>query len=466
MSTSFIHAAQSCIGSVHVLTASHDQEPYLQAARYGRGQALAVVRPETTLQISQLVRLAQEFGIRLIPQGSNTSLTLSATPSDAQYDVVLSTARLKEVFQCDPLERTLRVSSGYKLSEINQKLEPHDLFFPIDLSADPSVGGMLACNTGGTRLVRYGDVRHNTLGLSAVLAEPAGEIIEWSNALSKNNVGIDGKHLFIGTSGAFGIITEAVLSLHPLPKQKAVALIAPSSIEAVMLLFQKISTRFHDVLSAFEGMSRNAVILALEHVPNLRTPFPELPDYLLLIELSSTFSPAELSLSEALENFLAEYFETLINDAIVGADESLWQLRHSLSEGLRARGQVIGFDIALKRSDFQHFRLDAEKLLKERLPEIIIADFGHIGDGGMHFNIVWPKELGTLSDTYKMALRDTFYDLVVYSYKGSFSAEHGIGPYLQHHYDRYTPAPIKHFATQLESVFNPKHCLSVTRFGN
>lgn len=467
MSQQFIEDARSCVGEPHVLHNPKDMEPYVLAARYGRGQALAVLRPSTTDEVSQLIKLAKTHHVRLIPQGSNTSLTLSATPQDERHDAVLSSLRLKEVFELDVLERTLRVSSGYRLSEINERLSQHGLWFPIDLSADPTVGGMLAANTGGTRLVRYGDVRHNTLGLSVVLAEPAGEVLKWPNALAKNNTGIDGKQLFIGTSGAFGMITEVTLRVHPLPTQYAVALIAPTSEEAVMHLLQAISTRFHDVLSAFEGMSRHAVELALAHVPNLRAPFQQgLPEYMLLVELSSTLSRDMLSLSDAFESFLADHFGEWIEDAIVGADESLWALRHSLSEGLRARGQVIGFDIALKRIDFSRFRAEARSLLEKQFPQVEIADFGHVGDGGMHFNLVWPKELGPLPEDIKNAIREAMYDLVVHRFQGSFSAEHGIGPYLQEQYDRYTPPEIKAFATRLEEAFNPKHLLSVTRFGN
>jgi FAD/FMN-containing dehydrogenase len=439
--------------------ASTDIEPrYLAGSRYGAGEAAALLKPATPAEVASLLKLAGEHGVGLVAQGAHTGLVRAATPAG---QVLLSTERLRSTFDFDPLDRTLRVSTGFKLSEVNQRLAEHGLQFPIDLSADPSIGGMLAHNTGGTRMLKYGDVRANTLALEVVLA--SGEVLRLGRGLAKDNAQLALQHLFIGSSGAFGVITEATLKLHPLPRQAAVALVAPGSLDAVWPLYQRFMARFGGLVSAFEGISANALDAAI-HVCGGASPFADgLPPYALLVELSSDFDGVDLRalLHAELE---AGFERGDVVDAALDRDAELWALRHAVSEGLREQGAVIGFDISLPRPAVWAFRERASHWLAAEFPPAKVCDFGHLGDGGQHFNLVWPKGELALSPAENQRLRDGIYALVA-EHGGSFSAEHGLGPLLQRCYDAHTDGGVRDLSGQLDALLNPQRLLGQFRFG-
>lgn len=441
--------------------ASTEVEPrYLSGARYGAGHAAALLKPGTAAQAAEWLQLAQQHGVPLVLQGAHTGLVKAATP---QGQVLLSTERLREVFDFDPLDRTLRVSSGFKLSEVNQRLAEHGLQFPIDLSADPSIGGMLAHNTGGTRMLRYGDVRANTLAIEVALAD--GRLLRLGKGLAKDNSALALQHLFVGASGCLGLITEATLKLAPLPKQAAVALVAPASLDAVWPLYQRWMNEFGVLVSAFEGLSANALEAAI-HVQGGASPFAtELPPYSLLIELSSELPASQLNLRELLHGALEAAFESgEVVDAALDNDEGLWGLRHAVSEGLREQGAVIGFDISLPRKAVWSFREQASAFLAEAFAPAKVCDFGHLGDGGQHFNLVWPKSAAPLSAEDGQRLREGVYALVA-AHGGSFSAEHGLGPLLQGTYAAHTAAGVRELAGAIEGLLNPQGLLGQFRFG-
>ncbi|MBB5203069.1 FAD/FMN-containing dehydrogenase [Inhella inkyongensis] len=441
--------------------ASTEVEPrYLQGARYGAGQAAALLKPGSVAEAAELLRLADAHGIALVLQGAHTGLVQAATP---QGQVILSTERLREVFEFDPLDRTLRVSTGFKLSEVNQRLAEHGLQFPIDLSADPSIGGMLAHNTGGTRMCRYGDVRANTLGMEVLRAD--GQALRLGLGLAKDNSALALQHLFIGSSGALGLITEATLKLAPLPKQSAVALVAPADWDAVWPLYQRWTAAFGSLVSAFEGLSANALEAAI-HVQGGASPFAEgLPPYSLLVELSADVPASQLDLRALLHTQLEADFESgAVVDAALDNDEGLWGLRHAVSEGLREQGAVIGFDISLPRRAFLPFRAQAGAWLAEHFAPAKVCDFGHLGDGGQHYNLVWPKDCPKPGAEDMARLREGIYALVA-AHGGSFSAEHGLGPLLQATYDALTPSALRQSAGAVAAALNPSNRLGQFRFG-
>jgi FAD/FMN-containing dehydrogenase len=459
----FLEEAIALLGEAGVQAGVAIEARFLEAARYGSGAALAVVRPIDEHQVARLLVLARECALRLVPQGAHTGLVLGATPNDAQGDVVLSTDRLRDVFEFDALDNTLRVSAGFRLGELNERLEEHGVHFPIDLSADPSVGGMIATNTGGTRMMRHGDVRANTLGVTVVLAEPAGEVLRCEPALFKANAGIDAKHLFIGTGGAFGVVTEAVLRLHPLPRQRAVAMVALSSDEATWPFYSAASSAFGDLVSAFEGISGKALDLAVRHGTGLRAPFEGAPPvHAILLELSSALGPRDLDLDASLSTFLGQQLEAEgIIDAVVGRREALWAIRHRIGEGLRAHGEVMGLDLSFPRRRYAAFSAEARAWLAEWNGAVEVADFGHLGDGGVHFNLVWPR--GLLDAAAVRGLRAAMYDIAA-AHGGCFSAEHGIGPHVQAAYERHTAAPQLALARRLAGALAPHGELGTMRF--
>ncbi|OWV80387.1 FAD-dependent oxidoreductase [Rhizobium sp. R635] len=455
------------------IVAQAGMEAYETGARYDRGRAAAVLRPRTTAEVSAAVAYCVRHAIPLIPQSGNTGLVSGSTPDASGNEAVLSLDRLSAGMDLDLDNRSVRVDAGMRLSELNGRLEEHGLFFPIDLGADPRIGGMVATNTGGSRFLKYGDVRRNTLGLTVVLADEQGSVLDLQNHLRKDNTGVDWKQLFIGTSGAFGIVTECVLNLEPLPRQVATALLVPASGAHVLPLLRAMEERLGAYLSAFEGMSANAVKAAFAHVPSLRNPFQggQVPDYVILAEISRTWAPreGEQPLDAVLEATLAEIWElpaAPLADALPGPPQEIWALRHCLSEGVKHLGKLIAFDLSFRRGDIMAFcdRMRAD--MPAKFPGITICDFGHIGDGGVHFNLVVPKDSHLLQDeTFESRLRDWVIETAVGEYDGSFSAEHAIGRRNQAFYDRYTPEKQKHMAAGLKALTSPARLGSV-RFGS
>lgn len=422
------------LGVENVLTDNAEMAKYQTAARYDDGKAAFVVRPRDVDSISAAVAICRRHGVTLIPQGANTGLVGAAVPGPAGADGVLSLDRLAREITLDLPNRSVRVSAGVLLSDLNTELEKHGLACPIDLGADPSIGGMVATNTGGARFIRYGDLRHSVLGLKVVLADEAGTVVDLAGGLRKNNVGLDLKQLFIGTGGAYGIVTHVDLDIQKLPRQSATALVVPESRASVLPLLLASEEAFGGDLTSFEGMSGEAIGCVFRHVPDTRNPFaPEpIPDYAVLIELtrSTSESAAQENLAAHLGDFLGQQFEagTIVN-AVMDHPESLWKIRHSISEALREEGRVIGLDISVRRGDLERFHVEARSLVTRDYPWLSICDFGHCGDGGDHFNLVWPKKADRPYDTaVAKEVRTRIYEILVRGFGGSFSAEHGIGP--------------------------------------
>lgn len=447
-----------------------EMAPYVNGARYGNGDAACIVRPATREQVAAVVALCAARGIHLVPQGANTGLVGASTPDASGTQVVLSLTRLRQRCQIDPVNRTAEVDAGLLLHELNERLKPHGLWFPVDLAADPTIGGMIAANTGGTRLLRYGDARHNLLAIEAVLFEPAGQIVRLGKALRKNNTGFDLKQLFVGSSGAAGIVTGATLEVAAEPQQSVTALLVPASDDAVATLLVAAEAQLGDFLSAFEGMSANALQAALAHVPSLRNPFASeaIPDFAILVELSCAASTAQtgLDLEQLLIRFLEDRLGAEIENAVLGRGNDLWHLRHSLSDGARALGKVIGFDVSVRRSDVMRFRREAMDLVAARYPQLAVVDFGHVGDGGLHFNLVWPHDAAQpYSAEVVDYVRDDIYELVVTRFDGSYSAEHGVGPHNHAYYLKYTAPADLDLSGRLQSMLDPGGLFGRVRLG-
>ncbi|MBL0373966.1 FAD-binding oxidoreductase [Rhizobium sp. KVB221] len=458
-----ISALRGLIGDHAVLTEPADMAPYETGARYDKGLAAFVARPGSTEHLSAAVAYCVQHGICLVPQSGNTGLVSGSTPDATGAQGVLSLDRLTSIFELDRANRSVRVAAGMRLSDLNARLEDAGLCFPIDLGADPRVGGMVATNTGGSRFLRYGDVRRNTLGLKVVLADATGTVLDLTSDLRKNNTGVDLKQLFIGTSGSYGVITECVLNLEPVPQQTATALLVPASPESVSDLLNAMEAAVGSYLSAFEGMSGNAVRAALDHVPSLRNPFQGgiVPDFVILAEISRSNTPrkGEQSLDEVLETVLEEIWEgedQLLADAFVGPPGEIWAMRHALSEGVKHRGRLVAFDLSFRRGDVMRFLDRMKTELPVKFPDVTICDFGHIGDGGVHFNLVVARDDARMSDgAFENSLRAWVFDIAVQQFGGSFSAEHAIGRKNQAFYDRYTPREIRKLSASLRKVTSP-----------
>jgi FAD/FMN-containing dehydrogenase len=422
----------------------------------------------STNEVSRVLAFATARGIRVVAQGANTGLVGGSTPDASGEMLVLSLERMDRPLEVDRVDRTVTAGGGVLLSQLDAALGEEGLLFPIDLGADPTVGGMVATNAAGTRVLRYGDLRQNLLGLEAVLAD--GTVLDLMAALRKNNTGFDAKQLFVGTSGVFGVVTRAVLRVAPRPAQRTAALVGAADGATALLLLSHLERRLGDVLTAFEVLSADALAPVFAYQPRLRNPFAAgLPPYTVLVELSTTLPAAAVALDDLLETTLGELLEderAAISDVFPGKPSDLWDIRHHVSESHRHMGQVLGFDISVPRSSMAEFVDAARALVAAKHPYIRVCDFGHWGDGGVHLNLVWKTDDGARpANELKAELQPLVYDLAVGRFRGSFSAEHGVGPHNQPFYDRYTPELVREVCRALKAQLDPRGLLGTTRLG-
>jgi FAD/FMN-containing dehydrogenase len=462
-------ALRGVLGEGAVVTEPHELARYEQGWRYGAGKALAAVRPSSTEEVSRVLGFASSRGLRVVPQGANSGLVGGSTPDGSGRMLVLSLERLHRLLEIDPVDRTVTADGGVRLSQLDAALAEKGLLFPIDIGADPTVGGMIATNAAGNRVLRYGDVRQNLLGLEVVLAD--GSVLDLMTALRKNNTGLDAKQVFVGTSGVFGVVTRAVLRVAPRPAQRATALVGTAEGAAAMRLLSQLERNVGELLSAFEVISAEALAPVFRYQPRLRSPFgASLPPYTVLVELSTALGADRLSLDELLESTLGAMVEGEagedVTDVFPGKPTELWDIRHHVSESLRHEGEVLGLDISVPRASMPSFVEAARDLLVPDYPFIRVCDFGHWGDGGVHLNLVWTKEEARRpSADLKAELQPLVYDLAVSRFRGSYSAEHGVGPHNQAFYDRYTPALVREICRALKARLDPQDLLGTTRLG-
>lgn len=456
--TPMLDSLVQLIGEDAVLTSAADRAGYEKGWRYGEGRALAVVRPRSSEEVARVLAIAAEHGVPVNPIGANTGLVGASNPDASGEQLLLSLERLSKRIEIDPVDRTVRVDGGVTLSALNAALAEHGLFFPIDLGADPQVGGMVATNTGGTRLLRYGSVRENLLGVEVAL--PDGSLVDRMSHLVKDNTGLDWKQLFVGTFGAYGVVTSAVLKVLPLPKQTVTAWVGVHHAQAVLNLLARFERASGGTLSAFEVLSADALDLTIRHAANLEQPFDAsvLPAYAVLVELSTTLDAELLDLEAVLLTTLEAHFEEAedeLADVFPMAPAVAWNLRHHISESLALEGMVLALDIAVPRARMAEFSTAMRAQLAEEYPAVRVCDFGHWGDGGSHFNLVWPHDATDDHAGLKLELQQLVYDTVVRDYAGSYSAEHGVGPHNQRFYDAYTPDALKQAARALKQHFDP-----------
>jgi FAD/FMN-containing dehydrogenase len=297
-------------------------------------------------------------------------------------------------------------------------------------------------------------MRRHVLGLEVVLADEAGTMLRLSHGLRKDNAAVALRQLFVGGCGAFGVITGVTVEVHHRPRQTAAALLVPRDADAVLPLLQAFEAEAGATLTAFEGMSAAAMRRAIDHVPSLSNPFAGgVPDYAVLVELTRTWAPreGEASLDEVLQQIAGDLLERddgPLVDALFGPVDRMWALRHSLSEGLRASGPVVGFDLSFRRRDLARFRREAVLMLEADFADYALCDFGHVADGGVHFNLVGPA-----APDRRTALREAVLTLAVDGFGASFSGEHGLGRAFQDAYDRFTPRRVQDYSAAVAAVF-------------
>lgn len=465
--TAFLATLAGIVGAPrHVIGPGGDFEPYVTDWR-GRyhGKALAVVKPGSTEEVSEVVKACAAAGIAIVPQGGNTGMCGAATPLGDRDMIVLRLDRLNKIRSVSRLGDSIAVDAGCILAEVQKAADDIDRLFPLSLGAEGScqIGGNLSTNAGGTAVLRYGTTRELTLGLEVVL--PDGEILDGMTALRKDSTGFDTKQIFIGAEGTLGIITGAVLKLFPKPRARAVSFVKLNSIDAVLDLLAQARTDLGDRLGAFEVMSRGQIEVIAENLPLVNIPFELDTPWYVLIELVDTL--VSVDLNEAMEAMLgAAYERELVVDALVASSETqaaaFWKIRHSVSEGSKAAGYVISHDSAVPLSQQATFVKQVEKRIAEYRPDARIVMHGHIGDGNIHVLAIIPgfkqDQKDQIADT--VVGINTIVDEETAALGGSISAEHGIGIANRERLARVTkPVELK-LLRSVKAMLDPKDIMN------
>lgn len=458
------------VGADAVLEGATSLEPHVvDWRRRFRGDALCVVKPANRNQVSAVVIACAELGVPLLPQGGNTSMSGGSVPFDsavAMPPVIVNLARMKTIRKVDALNNSIEAEAGCLVADIQAAATAIDRLYPVSFGAEGSaqIGGSVATNAGGTAVLRYGNTRENVLGVEVVL--PDGSIFDGMRTLRKDNSGYDLKQLFIGSEGTLGIVTAVALALHPLPTSRAVAWVAPKSVQSAVELLDLIKGRGGGRLSAFEILNRTQMELIVGTVSGIRHPLAQQPDWNLLVEFSDRCD--DQVLRDALEEILAVAHEAgLIEDAAIAASEAqckaFWRIRHSASEGNTKSGISLVFDAAVPVSKVPEFIERAAIEVSSQVDWAQHAIVSHLGDGNIHFVIVFDRQRwARLESPAELTerVRAAVYDLVA-ELGGTWSAEHGIGRTLIKEMGRYkSPVELKVMraiksALDPQGLFNP-----------
>jgi FAD/FMN-containing dehydrogenase len=399
-----------------VLGPDDDLSAYERPWRGEPGRAAFVVRPSTVDQLRDVVRWAVRHRVPVVPQGANTGLVGASVPGAGGSVGVLSTERLVAPLEVHVDDRAVTAGAGVLLSGVAAAASAHGLELPIDLSADASVGGIVATNAGGCRVLRHGDVRRRLLGVQVVVADDDATVLGDLRPLRKKNDTLRLTDLVVGSAGLLGVVTAATLELAHRPAERATALLLPRG--SLLDVCTRLEVALGARLGALELISGEALRLTVRHLDAVSDPFPgREPDVAVLVEAEG--ADAREALLQALESL-----GDLVDDAALLPVERAWGLRHGVSEALARAGTVLGLDVSLPRTAMEAARTEVADVVRRQVPGAVLADFGHLGDGGLHLNVVLPDEYDPEAAT---VLRQSVYALVD-RHGGSFSAEHGLGP--------------------------------------
>ena len=399
------------------------------------GRALAVVRPGSTDEVAQVLQACARHGISVVPQGGNTGLVGGGVPDDSGTQVLLSLGRLNRVRSIDRANLTMTVDAGMVLQSVQQAAADAGLLFPLSLAAEGSctIGGNLATNAGGTQVLRYGNARELCLGLEVVTAR--GEVWHGLTGLRKDNTGYDLRDLFIGSEGTLGVITAATLKLFPQPAASLTALARCESLDDCVALLGLSQARLGAGLTGFEVMNEFSLSLVRRHFTQLAHPLPPAP-WTVLLEYADAdgVDPARSRFEALLEAALAQ---GVIGDAAVAESlaqsAAMWHLREAIPLAQSEEGLNVKHDISVPVSAIPTFCVRTDAALRAAVPGVRLVNFGHLGDGNLHYNVQCPEggEAGQFLATHEPAINSIVYD-AVQACGGSFSAEHGVGVLKRH----------------------------------
>ncbi|OCP21371.1 MULTISPECIES: FAD-binding oxidoreductase [unclassified Ensifer] len=431
--------------------------------RQFRGASPLLLKPAMTEEVAAIVSICAEVGVKLVPQGGNTSLMGGSVPFGTGDEIVVNLSRMNKVRAVDPLNDTITVEAGCILASVQAEAEKAGRLFPLRLGAEGScqIGGNIASNAGGTNVLRYGNTRDLVLGLEVVL--PDGRIWNGLRGLRKDNTGYDLKQLFIGSEGTLGIITSAVLKLSPRPASVETAICAVASLDAALELLARCKVRTGGQVTAFELLPRIGIELVLKHFPATRFPLADLYDWQVLVEFSSGEEGS--TLRDTMEEVLAGAFEAeLVLDAAIGASgeqsKAFWLIREGLAEADVLEGASIHCDVAVPLSVMPDFLRQTTQAVECACVGARVVAFGHMGDGNVHFGIVQPMDAS--ADAFharEHEISGIVHDLA-HRFDGTISAEHGLGRVKREAIRTYRDAVEHDLMVAVKQALDPQNIMN------
>ena len=414
-----------------------------------------IVMPKTVAEVQAVVKLANEIPFKLVPSGGRTGLSGGAVATDGEVVLVLD--RMNQIVDFNAADRQVTCEAGVVTEQLQQFAESQGLFYPVDFASSGSsqLGGNVATNAGGIKVIRYGMTRSWVTGMKVVTGR--GDLLDLNRGLTKNATGYDFRHLFIGSEGTLGIVVELTMALSAPPQDPAVLILGVEDMTQTMPVLEAFQNRLS--LTAFEFFSEQA----LQHViaeKNLARPFETASNFYALIEFEQR-SEEDLEAAMALFEHCLEQgwiVDGTVSQSLTQA-ENLWRLREDISETI-AQFTPYKNDIAVRVSAVPQFLKDVDSLVREQYPEFEIIWFGHIGDGNVHLNILKPENLEAQVFFEQCGSVSNQVFSLVQQYGGSVSAEHGVGllkkPYLNYSRD---PQEIEYMRL-IKQAFDPNGVLN------
>ena len=462
MKISIIKKIENIIGKKNLLLSEEEKRKYLTEwrDRY-HGKAKGILKPKNIKEISSLMKILHKEKISIIPQGGNTGL-VGGQISYSEEHFILSLERMNKLININLLDQSITIQSGMILSEIQRICDDKDMLFPLSLASEGSctIGGNIATNAGGVAVLYYGNTRDFTLGLQIVLAD--GTVIDSLKTLKKDNTGYSIKDLFIGSEGTLGIITAASMKIFPKPKDKFTFFCSiknpKNSIELLRFLQKNISTP----LTAFELMNNASIKIVLGRKYGSELPIKKKSKWYVLFEFSKIDEDKDL-IDTIQSQIAVTQNNKLINEIIfansLNQSKFLWKIRDNISEAQKKYGSSIKNDFSVPIFSINEFIQEADKIVKDIIPEAKNITFGHVGDGNIHYNISQPKNLSSREFlSLEKELRSHLLVLVK-KYNGSFSAEHGIGLIRKKDAKKFKKDEIK-LMKNIKEALDPKNILN------
>ena len=395
------------------------------------GHAAALLSPANVGEVQDIVRLAAEARVALVPQGGNSSMVAGATPPADGRALLLSLRRMDAIRGLSPQDNVAVAEAGVVLSDLHAAAETIGRRFPLTLGAKGSatVGGLISTNAGGTQVLRFGTMRTLVVGLEAVL--PSGDRFDGLSALRKDNRGYDLRQLLVGAEGTLGVVTAASLRLVPAFGARVVAWIGLDGPHRALNLLRRLEAATGEAIESFEAIPAYALAMVLRHIPGTRAPLRREHAWNILIEATAPVDAADPV--ERLTELLAQAAsEGLIEDATIASNEAqaeaLWKLRETIAEAERVDGSAAKHDVSVPVSAMPDFLIAARAAVEARFAGARVIAFGHLGDGNIHFNVQPPVGADGKAwlDGEGPKVNAFVHDLVA-ARGGSLSAEHGIG---------------------------------------